>query len=213
MRLSACFAATAAALCAAAICLGAGGEQAERTVAAVTAKPDAEFLDRYCMGCHNQRNRSGGVALDSASIESVAESAEVWEKVVRKLRARAMPPAGRPRPDEQTYSAVVSYLEEALDRAAAANPDPGRPDTLRRLNRTEYRNAIRDLLALDVDVESLLPKDDASHGFDNVAVGSLSPTLLDRYLAAAQKIRRLAIGYGSSSPCTLTILLTAYLSK
>src|SRR5204862_8337305 len=97
-------------------------------------------------------------------------------------------------PDEATYDALVTNLEKALDRAAAANPNPGRTDTFRRLNRTEYQNSIRDLLALDVDVASLLPKDDASFGFDNVGVGGLSPTLLERYLAAAQKISRLAVG-------------------
>src|SRR5690242_21354019 len=105
-----------------------------------------------------------------------------------------MPPAGLPRPDERTYDALVAGLENALDSAAAANPNPGRTDTFRRLNRTEYHNSIRDLLALDVDVSELLPADESSYGFDNVTVGNLSPTLLERYLAAAQKISRLAMG-------------------
>ena len=119
---------------------------------------------------------------------------EAWEKVVRKLVARQMPPAEALRPEERTYDAVVSALEASLDRAAAEHPDPGRTDTFRRLNRTEYQNAIRDLLALDIDAAALLPADESSHGFDNVTVGDLSPTLLDRYITAAQKISRLAVG-------------------
>ena len=120
--------------------------------------------------------------------------AEGWELVVRKLRARAMPPAGRPRPDEATYDALIAHLESSLDRVARSRPDPGRTDTFRRLNRTEFQNAIRDLLDVDMDVATLLPSDDASHGFDNVSVGGLSPMLLERYLSAAQKISRLAVG-------------------
>ena len=126
---------------------------------------------------------------------------DVWEKVVRKLRARQMPPVGqKDRPDDATYDAVIAYLETSLDRAAAAHPNPGRTATIRRLTRTEYQNAIRDLLALDVDVASLLPADESSYGFDNVTVGDLSPTLLDRYISAAEKISRLAVGRPSRSP-------------
>ncbi len=152
------------------------------------------FFQRHCFGCHNTGLKTGGLALDAANPDDPAAQPEVWEKVVRKLRAHSMPPAGVPRPDEATYRAVTTRLETALDRAAAAHPDPGRTDTFRRLNRTEYQNAIRDLLALDVDVTSLLPGDDLSYGFDNVTVGDLSPTLLERYLAAARKISRLALG-------------------
>ena len=132
---------------------------------------------------------------------------------MRKLRARYMPPVGLPRPDESTYDSVVSSLESSLDRIAAAKPDPGRTDTFRRLNRTEYHNAIRDLLALDIDVSSLLPSDDSSHGFDNVTVGELSPTLLERYLSAAQKISRLAIGGAVRAPGGETIELPADLTQ
>ena len=124
----------------------------------------------------------------------MAEHPAVWEKVVRKLRARQMPPVGKPRPNEASYEAIVAYLEGSLDRAAAAHPNPGRTATIRRLTRTEYRNAVRDLLAVDVDVSSLLPADESSYGFDNVTVGDLSPTLLDRYLSAATKISRAGAG-------------------
>src|SRR5437016_3955435 len=124
-----------------------------------------------------------------------------------------MPPAGLPRPDERTYDAVVTSLATSLDKAAAAHPNPGRTDTFRRLNRTEYQNAIRDLLAVDVDVTPLLPSDDSSHGFDNVTVGDLSPTLLERYLSAARKISRLAVGSPLRSPGGDTITLPPDLTQ
>ena len=152
------------------------------------------MINEYCVDCHNDRLKTGGFALDNLNVEEAGKSPEVWEKVVRKLRGRMMPPPGRPRPDETTYDTVVAYLENSLDVAAAASPNPGRTATFRRLNRSEYQNAIRDLLALDVDVTPLLPKDDASYGFDNVGVADLSPTLLERYLAVAQKVSRLAVG-------------------
>jgi len=141
------------------------------------------------------------------------EQPESWEKVVRKLRRRMMPPPGRPRPDEATYDALVSYLETSLDRSAAASPHPGRTDTFHRLTRAEYQNAIRDLLALDVDVSALLPNDDVSHGFDNVGVGAFSPTLLERYLAAAQKVSRLAVGSPPPSPASYVVVLPADLTQ
>ena len=144
--------------------------------------PPSAVINRYCIGCHNSKLNTAGLALDALSPEKVDHHPEAWEKVVRRLRARQMPPAGLPRPDERGYSALVSELETSLDSAAAARPNPGRTDTFRRLNRTEYQNAIRDLLAIDVDVASLLPSDESSHGFDNVTVGDLSPTLLERYL-------------------------------
>src|SRR5438034_3679743 len=125
------------------------------------------------------------------------------------MRVRQMPPMGMPRPDEATYDAVIASLETSLDRAAIAAPNPGRTATLRRLTRTEYQNAIRDLLALDVDVSSLLPPNDSSYGFDNVTVGDLSPTLLDRYVSAAEKISRVAVGRPSRSPGGETIRIPA----
>jgi hypothetical protein len=124
-----------------------------------------------------------------------------------------MPPPGAPRPDEATYDALATHLEGALDRAAAVRPNPGRTETFRRLTRVEYQNAIRDILALDVDVSSLLPKDDASHGFDNVSNGELSPTLLERYLAAAQKVSRAAVGSPLPSPASHVVVLPSDLTQ
>jgi hypothetical protein len=173
------------------LCIGAP-QQADTTERAVITK--------YCVGCHNAKLKTAGLALDTISAESIDQHPEIWEKVVRKLDGRYMPPIGLPRPDEATYNALVSKLERSLDSAAEARPDPGRTDTFRRLNRTEYHNAIRDLLAVDVDVAPLLPTDESSHGFDNVTVGNLSPVLLERYLSAARKISRLAIGTPSNSP-------------
>ena len=158
-------------------------------------------LDTYCVPCHNQRTKTAGLMLDALDLERVSDGAATWEKVVRKLRARAMPPPGRPRPHAATYDAVAGWLETALDSAAASNPNPGRP-AIHRLNVAEYTNAIRDLLALEIDGRSLLPRDDADqHGFDNIAgILSVSPVLLERYLAAARRISRLAIGDSSTGP-------------
>ncbi|HTM47248.1 MAG TPA: DUF1592 domain-containing protein [Bryobacteraceae bacterium] len=170
-------------------------------------------INRYCAGCHNSKLKTGGYSLEGLSPEHAGQNPEAWEKAVRKLRARSMPPAGLPRPDEKVYAALVSSLESSLDRASAVKPDPGRTDTFRRLNRTEYRNAVRDLLAIDVDVTSLLPGDESSHGFDNVTVGNLSPTLLERYLNAARKISRLAIGSPVRAPGGETITLPPDLTQ
>lgn len=161
------------------------------------AQPAPPALTRYCAGCHNSKLKVAGLSLDS--VDFSVHSAQA-EKVVRRLRARQMPPVGLPRPDEATYKSLVATLEAAQDRAASAHPNPGRTDTFRRLNRAEYQNAIRDILAVDIDVASLLPADESSHGFDNITVGNLSPTLLERYLAAARKISRLAVGTGSRIP-------------
>ena len=174
---------------------------------APAASPQRALVNQYCMGCHNEKLKTAGLELNSANIDHVEQNPDVWEKVLRKVRARYMPPYGLPRPDEKTYESFTSYLETSLDRAAAAKPNPGRTETLRRLNRTEYQNAIRDLLSLDVDVTGLLPSDDSSYGFDNITVGGLSPTLLERYLAAAQKISRLAIGGPIKSPGGDTIVV------
>jgi hypothetical protein len=173
---------------------------AARTASRPPAALHAALVDEYCLTCHDENDKKGDLALDSVALQDVALHPDVWEKVVRKLRARQMPPVGKKeRPDDATYDAVVASLEASLDRAAAARPNPGRTATLRRLTRTEYQNAIRDLLALDIDAASLLPADEASYGFDNVTVGDLSPTLLDRYVSAAEKISRLAVGRASRS--------------
>ena len=149
-------------------------------------------LQQYCVTRHNSRLKSGNLAIDQLDINNLSHDAESWEKVVRKLRVGAMPPRSARRPDATTANALIAWLEGELDRAGTDNP--GRP-TLRRLNRAEYANAIRDLLALDVDVTSLLPPDGAAFGFDNVAdAQGSSPALLQAYLAAARKISAVAVG-------------------
>ena len=179
--------------------------------------PAAQYralLDRYCVTCHNERTRVADLALDTTDIDHVGQGAEVWEKVARKLRTRAMPPLGRPRPDETAYNAFASWLETALDRAAVASPDPGRRPAVHRLNRAEYTNAIRDLLGLNIDSGSLLPPDDSGYGFDNIAdVLSVSPTLTERYLSAARKISRLAVGDPTLQPATDTFAVNKYLKQ
>ena len=157
------------------------------------------LLDRYCVPCHNERLKTAGLRLDQIDVSTPDVEPEVWEKVVRKLHTGIMPPANMPQPSEADRRALLTWLETELDAASAARPNPGRTETLRRLNRTEYQNAIRDLLAFNIDAASLLPPDESGHGFDNVTVSDLPPTLLDRYLSAAQKISRLAIGRTSSS--------------
>ena len=158
------------------------------------------FVDRFCVTCHNERLKTAGLTLDGLDVEQVATNPEVWEKVVNKLRTRSMPPAGRPRPDEGTYDTFASQLEAALDDVSATEPNPGRP-AIHRLNRAEYANAIRDLLAIEVDARSLLPAEDAAYGFDNIAdLLPVSTGLLERYMSAARKISRLAIGDPSMGP-------------
>jgi mono/diheme cytochrome c family protein len=174
-----------------------------------SAPPPRAMFDKYCLGCHNQRLRSGGLTLDATAIDltRVGDHAEVFEKVVRKLRTGAMPPAGRPRPEKALAENVASWFESELDRAAAEHPNPGRT-TLHRLNRVEYRNAIRDLLGLEIDANAILPADNAAYGFDNNADAlSLSPVLTERYLGASAKISQMALGEvrGSPSPETFFV--------
>src|SRR5689334_1081869 len=137
---------------AASVCMSAVGAQQPATAPSV---PHRDLVSRYCISCHNERLKSGGLALDQASAQEIDRHPEVWEKVVRKLRVRQMPPPGLPRPDEATYEAEIASLVASLDAAATARPHPGRTATLRRLTRTEYQNAIRDLLAVNVDAASL----------------------------------------------------------
>ena len=153
-----------------------------------------DFIATYCTSCHNERLKTAGLALDRISVGDVSSAADVWEKVVRKVRGGLMPPAGARRPDAPARDALVTWLETELDRAWVARPNPGRP-LLRRLNRAEYANAVRDLLTIEVDVASLLPPDDSAYGFDNISDAlKVSPSLQERYLAAAEKIGELAFG-------------------
>jgi mono/diheme cytochrome c family protein len=173
---------------------------------AATAPPRA-MLEKYCVTCHNQRLKTGGLALDTLDLTEPSEHAAEWEKVVRKIRTGAMPPVGRPRPDKALAESVASWLETELDRAALERPNPGRP-TLHRLNRAEYRNAIRDMLAIEMDPASLLPADGAAYGFDNNADAlSLSPALAERYLGAAAKISQMALGEVRGSPSPETVFV------
>jgi mono/diheme cytochrome c family protein len=174
-----------------------------------TSNPAAEpsaahraLLQQYCFTCHNERLKTANLVLEQMNVAKPGEAPEVWEKVVRKLRGRLMPPAGMPRPDEAGYEAFAGYLETELDRTARANPNPGRP-VVHRLNRTEYENAVRDLLAVEIDGAALLPADDAGQGFDNIAeILSVSPLLVERYIAVARKISLLAIGDPDTRPYT-----------
>jgi mono/diheme cytochrome c family protein len=162
--------------------------------------PYRAVIDQYCVSCHNQRLKTAGLALDKADLGRVAQDADIWERVIRKVRVGMMPPQSAPKPDEAIRMGLVSWLETTLDRAAAANPNPGSP-LVHRLNRAEYANAIRDLLDLQVDASTLLPPDDTAFGFDNIADAlGASPVLMERYLTAAGKISALAMGDPTIGP-------------
>jgi len=179
-----------------------GPTTAASAVQVATVKPESNhvvpskaFVDSYCATCHNERLKTAGLLLDKMDVSNVAAHAPEWEKVVVKLRAGLMPPSGVRRPPQSVIDDFASSVETALDLAAAANPNPGRTEPFHRLNRAEYQNAIRDLLSLDIDGSALLPTDEVSYGFDNIAgVLKLSPLLTERYLNAAQKVARLALG-------------------
>ena len=159
------------------------------------ATPAGELVNKYCVSCHNQKLKTGNLTLDNVDREHVANSAEAWEKVIVKLRSRAMPPPGLPRPDNATYDSVSNWLEAEIDRAAAAKVNPGRTASLHRLNRNEYANAVRDLLAVEVDAQAMLPPDEQAFGFENNAEAlSMQPALLDRYVSAAATVARRAVG-------------------
>ena len=171
-----------------------------------------QLLNRYCVSCHSERLKTAELSLQAVDVDNIPRDAATWEKVVRKLRAGAMPPVGRPRPDAATYDRVASRIEGELDRAAAARPNPGRTASFHRLNRVEYQNSVRDILGLDVDVAALLPGDDAAFGFDNIGeMLTVSPDLLDRYLSAANKITRLAVGDPSLQLGSATYPVSEYL--
>jgi len=159
------------------------------------ATPAGELVTKYCVACHNQKLKTVGLALDKLDVQHVSNSAEAWEKVVIKLRSRSMPPTGIRRPDNATYDAVAAWLETELDRASAAHVNPGRAADLHRLNRTEYANAVRDLIGIEINAPAMLPPDEQAYGFDTNADALLmQPALLSRYLSAAAKFSRLAIG-------------------
>jgi mono/diheme cytochrome c family protein len=159
----------------------------------------ASAVNQYCVTCHNERVKTAELTLDRIDVTNPGANAEVWEKVMRKVQTGTMPPPNMPQLSAHDRRELLTFLETSLDAAAAAKPNPGRTETLRRLNRTEYQNAVRDLLSLDIDAASLLPADESGHGFDNVTVGDLPPMLLDRYISAAQKVSRLAIGTTQTS--------------
>ena len=160
-----------------------------------SASPARDLVGKYCVTCHNERLKTANLLLDKADADRVSNSSDTWEKVIVQLRSRAMPPVNMPRPDNATYDAVAVWLESELDRAAAARPNPGRPAALHRLNRTEYANAVRDLLGVEIDPSSMLPPDAQAYGFDtNADALGVEPALLDRYLTAAAKISRVAVG-------------------
>jgi cytochrome c551/c552 len=185
--------------CGLAVSLGIGRTQ-------TPAKADAQkaVIDRYCVGCHSDKLKTGELSLETSDLANVAGHAEKWEKVVRKLRVGSMPPQGMPRPDKAVLDGLASYLETSIDRAAAAKPEPGRV-SMHRLNRAEYANAIRDLLGLKIDSTALLPADDEGSGFDNSAdVLRMSPALLERYLSASWNVSRIAVGNMALTP-TMTV--------
>src|SRR5688572_8684864 len=156
------------------------------------------LLDRYCVSCHNERLKTANLSLQGLDLGAVPAHAELWEKVIRKLRAGVMPPPDLPRPSLAEYEGLRDWLETEIDRAAVAKPSPGTV-VLHRLNRTEYANAIRDLLDLHIDATTLLPPDDSANGFDNIAGSlTLSPTLLESYATAAARVARMAVGYWKS---------------
>jgi hypothetical protein len=194
--------------------LGAAGTHAQDAAgSAAPAAPGAStdvaaekwaFLEQYCTKCHNTTDWAGSIAFDAMGPETIADEADVWEKTVRKLRGRLMPPAGNPQPDSHSLQSFVSWMENTLDRAALARPEPGHVG-LHRLNRKEYANAVRDLLNVEVDASELLPRDDARDGFDNVATAlQVSPSFISQYLAAAREVAIKALGNPNARPVGVT---------
>ena len=192
-----------------------GSALAQTTSAPVT--PERAMFSDYCVVCHNDMRVTGGLSLEHVDLSRLAVDAdetEVWENIARKLRTRAMPPPGRQRPSESQYETVAARVETELDAAAEAAPNPGRRPAVHRLNRAEYTNTIRDLFTLEVDGAVLLPADDSGYGFDNIAnVLSVSPMLTERYLAAARKISRLAVGDLALAPSTDIFEVNKYLHQ
>ena len=191
----------------------AGVSQTPAANTPATSAPSAALLNQYCVTCHNPRAKAGGLTLDPAELTQIDRHAETWEKVIRKLQTGMMPPSGSPRPARGAVDTFVASLQTQIDRAATVNPFAGTP-ALHRLNRAEYSNAIRDLLALDVDAASLLPPDDSAAGFDNIAdVLGVSPALIEGYATAAAKISRLAVGDASIGLDRVTYRVAGNLSQ
>src|SRR5215831_18265823 len=187
----------------------ADGQQAQQTSAA----QHRALVNQYCITCHNEKLKTGDLMLDKLDLEHVGAQAETWEKVARKIRAGLMPPAGAPRPQRAALAAFAEAVEHDLDRVAAGTSNPGRAP-LHRMNRAEYANAIRDLLAMEIDPVTMLPADDSSNGFDNIAdVLGVSPALLERYVSAAAKISRVAVGDPEISPLDVTYTVKGDLSQ
>lgn len=182
----------------------------QKTTEGSLSPSDRALVKQYCAGCHNARTKTAALELDRDELmgaDGITAHPDVWERVTKKLRSGAMPPAGAPRPEPRVLASFITDVEGALDRAAAAHPNPGRVPAVHRLNRAEYANAVRDLLALPVDATTLLPPDDSGYGFDNIAdVLSISPMLTERYLAAASKISRIAVGNADIRPVTDTFV-------
>ena len=193
-----------------------GAARQEPAKAPVGSAPEARaVIDRYCATCHNDRMKSGGLSLQSLDLDDIVGSSQHLEKIVKKVRVGLMPPPGKRRPDPATYASLRSWIEDQLDQAAAAHPNPGRTESLHRLNGVEYQNAIRDLLDLEgLDYSTLLPKDDASYGFDNIAgVLGITPTHLDQYLSTARTISRFAVGDVTLPPTGETHIIRSDLSQ
>src|SRR5262249_35968385 len=191
------FVAAAASLLLIGVCHPAANGAVERVARQPGAAviPDRTLIDRYCVSCHNPRTKSGNLGLQGRDTSRVADDAETWEKVVRKLRGGLMPPPGMPRPDQAAHDGLGTALQRGLDAGAAAHPNPGRTGPVHRLNRIESVNAVRDLLVVEMNAPDLLPADDSSYGFDNIAgVLKMSPALMERYLASAKIVSRAAVG-------------------
>src|SRR5262245_61457035 len=172
-----------------------------------------ELVNKYCATCHSDRTKSGGLVLEKLDVDHPGSNAELWEKVIRKLRAGLMPPSGAARPDRAALDGFRATLEGGIDQAARSKSNPG-VTALRRLNRNEYANAVRDLIEVDVDVATILPADDSSEGLDNIAdVLGTSPALIERYVGAAAKISRLAVGDTDISPLSTTFKVRGDLSQ
>jgi mono/diheme cytochrome c family protein len=190
-----------------------GASQQPPAAAAQAIEQGRALINQYCVTCHSDKVKTGGLTLQSVDLANPAAHPEIWEKVIRKLRAAAMPPLNMPRPDRPAYDGLATYLETSLDQAAAANPRPGRK-LIHRLNRVEYGNAVHDLLGVDLDVASILPEDSSSYGFDNNAdTLTVSPALLEKYLSAADQASFLALGDPEIQPVTYKLPIKFELSQ